>query len=233
MEPATVIMSRTESQHRRQIAEVGRWLHQKNFVAATDGNISARLQDGRVLVTPGNTSKGMLRPLDMVLVDMQGNKLAGRGNASSELPMHLLIYRRRPDVGGIVHAHPPTATGYAVAGIALDKAVLPEVVVSLGRVPLARYATPGSPELNKTLRNLVSQYDAILLANHGVVTFGEDLIQAFFHMETVEQFARISLVAKLLGKQALLSKQETEKLRALRPPHNKSRKRTQSRDRKL
>ncbi len=226
-------MSRTESQLRRQIAEVGRWLHQKNFLAATDGNISARLQGGRVLVTPAETSKGMLRPQDMVLVDMQGNKLAGRGKASSELPMHLLIYHRRPDVGGIVHAHPPVATGYAVAGIALDKAVLPEVVVSLGRVPLARYATPGSPALNKALRNLVSQYDAILLANHGVVTLGKDLLRAFFHMETVEQFARISLVAKLLGRQALLSKQETEKLRALRPPHNKSRKRPQSRDRKL
>ena len=216
MEPATEIMSRTESQLRRQIAEVGRWLHQKNFLAATDGNISARLQDGRVLVTPANASKGMLRPQDMVLVDMQGNKLAGRGNASSELPMHLLIYHRRPDVGGIVHAHPPAATGYAVAGIALDKAVLPEVVVSLGRVPLARYATPGSPALNKALRNLVSQYDAILLANHGVVTFGKDLLRAFFHMETVEQFARISLVAKLLGRQALLSKQEVQKLRAAR-----------------
>ena len=224
-------MSRTESQHRRQIAEVGRWLHQKNFVAATEGNISARLQDGRVLVTPANTSKGMLRPQDMVLVDMQGNKLAGRGNASSELPMHLLIYQRRPDVGGIVHAHPPAATGYAVAGLALDKAVLPEVVVSLGRVPLARYATPGSPALNKALRNLVSQYDAILLANHGLVTLGKDLLGAFFHMETVEQFARISLVAKLLGRQALLSKQEVQKLRAARSLPR--RKRPQSRDRKL
>lgn len=225
-------MSRTESQHRRQIVEVGRWLHQKNFVAATDGNISARMQDGRVLVTPANTSKGMLRPQDMVLVDMQGNKISGRGNASSELPMHLLIYQRRPDVGGIVHAHPPAATGYAVAGLALDKAILPEVVVSLGRVPLARYATPGSPALNKALRNLVSQYDAILLANHGVVTLGKDLLWAFFHMETVEQFARISLVAKLLGRQALLSKQEAEKLRAARPQRQKSRKRPPSRDRK-
>ena len=224
-------MSRTESQHRRQIAEVGRWLHQKGFVAATDGNISARLQDGRVLVTPANTSKGMLRPQDMVLVDMQGNKIAGRGNASSELPMHLLIYQRRPDAGGIVHAHPPAATGYSVAGLALDKAVLPEVVVSLGRVPLAQYATPGSPALNKVLRNLVSQYDAILLANHGVVTFGEDLVRAFFHMETVEQFARISLVAKLLGRQALLPKQEVQKLRAAR--FLPRRKRPQSRDRKF
>ena len=216
MEPATVIMSRTESQLRRQIAEVGRWLHQKGFVAATDGNLSARLKDGRVLVTPASRSKGMLRPEDMVLVDRRGKRISGAGRPSSELPMHLMIYQRRPDVGGIVHAHPPAATGYAVAGLPLDKALLPEVVVSLDRVPLARYGTPGSRKLNAALQNLVSRYDAILMANHGVVAFGEDLLQAFFHMETVEQFARISLVAKILGKQVLLSKQEVRKLKALR-----------------
>ena len=205
-------MSKAETQHRRQLTEVGKWLHQKGFVAATDGNLSVRLKDGRVLVTPANRSKGMLRPEDMVLVDMQGNKLSGEGQPSSELPMHLMIYQRRPDVRGIVHAHPPVATGYAVAGLALDKAFLPEVVVSLGRVPLARYGTPGSQKLNAALRNLVSRHDAILMANHGVVTFGKDLLQAFFHMETVEQFARISLAAKLLGKQVSLSKQEVRKL---------------------
>jgi len=205
-------MRKIENEYRQEIAEIGRWLHQKGFVAATDGNLSVRLDEGRVMTTPTNMSKGMCCPGDMIVVDRRGNKISGQRNASSELAMHLLIYDLRPDVNGIVHAHPPTATGFAAAGLSLEKALLSEVVLSLGFVPLARYGTPGTPELCDALRDLVPQHDAILMANHGVVTFGENLLKAYFHMETVEHFARISLVTELLGKQVLLSSQDVQKL---------------------
>ena len=130
--------------------------------------------------------------------------------------MHLLIYRLRADVLAICHAHPPTATGFAAAGRALDQALLPEVVISLGLVPLARYGTPGTTELSDTLEPYVPHYDAILLANHGVVTFGPELLTAFYRMETVEQFAKIALVSGLLGNYKLLSGREVAKLIAAR-----------------
>ncbi len=202
----------SENEHRQEICEAGRWLHQKGFVAASDGNISVRLAGERVLATPTLISKGMMRPDDLVVVDRAGKKLEGRRNASSELAMHLLIYERRPDVNAVVHAHPPTATGYAAAGLPLNKALISEVVLALGCVPLARYGTPGTPELSEALKDLVPHYDAILMANHGVVTYGETLMDAYFKMETVEHFARISLVTELLGRQTLLSASDVEKL---------------------
>lgn len=203
---------KTEEQYRQEMADLGKRLHQQGYVAATDGNISVRLNGGRIMTTPTNMSKGMCSPEDMIVVDMDGNKISGERKASTELEMHLLIYRMRPDVNGIVHAHPPTATGFAAAGISLNKALISEVVLSLGSVPLARYGTPGTPELSEAIRDLVSSYDAILMANHGVVTFGEDLLKAFFNMETVEHFAKISLVTEMLGQQVLLSRQDVQKL---------------------
>ena len=202
----------TEAELREQMAELGRRLHQQGFVAATDGNLSVRLENGNIMTTPTNMSKGMCCAADMIVVDRAGKKVSGQRNASTELAMHLLIYNLRPDVNGIVHAHPPTATGFAAAGMSLNKALISEVVLSLGSVPLARYGTPGTSELSDALRDLVPHFDAILMANHGVVTFGEDLIKAYFHMETVEHFARISLVTEMLGKQVLLSRQDVQKL---------------------
>jgi L-fuculose-phosphate aldolase len=130
--------------------------------------------------------------------------------------MHLLIYRRRPDVHAVCHAHPAVATAHAAAGIALNKALLSEIVLSLGCIPVAQYGTPGTPELSEALEPLVQNFDAILMANHGVVTFGADLLNAFFRMETVEHFAQVSLVTELLGKQVLLSGRDVEKLLAAR-----------------
>jgi L-fuculose-phosphate aldolase len=205
-------IAKTEDEHRQQMTELGKSLHQQGFVAATDGNLSVRLNGARVMTTPTNMSKGMCCPEDMIIVDMDGNKISGTRNASTELAMHLLVYKLRPDINGIVHAHPPTATGFAAAGLSLNKALISEVVLSLGSVPLARYGTPGTPELADALRDLVPHYDAILMANHGVVTFGEDLLKAFFNMETVEHFAKIALVTETLGKQVLLSKHDVEKL---------------------
>jgi L-fuculose-phosphate aldolase len=203
---------KTENEHRQDICETGRWLHQKSYVAASDGNISIRLPGRRFLATPTMISKGMMRPDDLVIVDEQGKLLEGRRKASSELAMHLLIYSRRPDVNSVVHAHPPTATGYAAAGLPLNKALISEVVLALGCVPLARYGTPGTPELSDALKDLVPHYDAILMANHGVVTYGGNLLEAYFKMETVEHFARISLVTETLGRQNLLSAAEVDKL---------------------
>jgi L-fuculose-phosphate aldolase len=205
-----------EDEHRRDICTVGRWIHERGFVAATDGNISLRLDRKRVLTSPTAISKGMMAPDDLVITDLEGQKLSGRRNPSSELAMHLLIYRRRPDVNAVCHAHPPVATGYAAAGLPLNKALLSEAVLALGCIPVAPYGTPGTRELTETLEPLVEHYDAILMANHGVVTVGSDLLTAFFRMETSEHFARVSLVTELLGKQVLLSSGDVEKLLAAR-----------------
>lgn len=207
---------KTENEHRHEICEIGRLLHQKDFVSATDGNISVRLPDGGILATPTAVSKGMMRPDDLVVVDAEGHKISGRRNVSSEIQMHLLVYRRRPDVHAVVHAHPTTATGYAAAGLSLDKALVSEIVLSLGCVPLAPYGTPGTPELTDALKDYVARYDALLMANHGVVTYGEDLQRAYFRMETVEHFARIALVTVILGRQTLLTGSDVDKLMVAR-----------------
>ncbi len=209
-------MTKTEDELRREIVEIGRRIHQLGFVAAFDGNISARLDDHRILSTPTRISKGMMQPDDLLVIDYEGQKITGRRQVTSEIAMHLLIYKRRGDANGVVHAHPPTATGYAAAGLSLSKALVSEVVLALGCIPLARYGTPGTPELTEALRPLVSSYDAILMANHGVVTFGPDLETAYFKMETVEHFAKISLVTELLGRQVLLSEADVDKLLAAR-----------------
>lgn len=207
---------KSERQQREEICRFGKMLHDMTFVAATDGNLSVRLDHDSVLCTPTAMSKGMMEPEDLVVVDLHGKKVMGKRNASSEIAMHLLVYRLRSDVKGIVHAHPPTATGYAAAGLPLNQALVSEVVLALGCIPLARYGTPGTPELTQALEPLIPQYDAILMANHGVVTYGEDLLRAFMKMETVEHFARIALVTHLLGRQQLLSEDDVSKLMVAR-----------------
>jgi L-fuculose-phosphate aldolase len=149
-------------------------------------------------------------------VDPQGKKVRGKRDVSSEIAMHLLIYRLRADVNAIVHAHPPTATGYAAAGQPLNPALLSEVVIALEDIPLAEYGTPGTSELCDTLAPLIPRYQAILMSNHGVVTYGEDLLTAYMHMETVEHFAKVALVAHMLGRQHLLGEEEMRKLAAAR-----------------
>ncbi len=210
----------SDRQHRLAIVQYGRMLHENGFVAATDGNLSVRLDEERLLVTPTCISKGRMRTSDMVIVDMQGKRLAGKRIVSSEIGMHLLIYRLRPDVHGIVHAHPPTATGFAASGYGLSRPLVCEVVVGLGSIPLARYGTPGTPELTDALEPLIPQHDAILMANHGVVTFGSSLESAYMKMEIVEHFAKISLVTHLLGNAQPLGEKEVEKLVAVRDRYN-------------
>ena len=202
----------TERKHREDIVRYGRMLHERGFVAAMDGNLSVRLKYNRILVTPTCVSKGSMRPSDMVIVDMEGQRVSGRRNVTSEIGMHLLVYRMRPDVQAICHAHPPTATGFAAAGVALTEPLVCEVVMGLGCIPLARYGTPGTSELAQTLEPFVPNYDAILMSNHGVVAYGDTLEHAYMKMETVEHFAQIALVTHLLGRQQPLQQVEIEKL---------------------
>jgi L-fuculose-phosphate aldolase len=205
-------MSKTEKELRQDIVEVGRLVFQKGWVAANDGNISIRLDENRILCTPTATSKGMLHVDDLIICDMQGNKIEGRKERTSEIAMHLLIYSMRPDIRSVVHAHPPVATGYATAGRALNQALLPEVIIGLGCVPLADYGLPGTDALTDGMVPFIPKYDAILMANHGATCYGPDVFSAYFRMETTEHYARIALVAELLGGATVLPRDEVNKL---------------------
>src|SRR5512134_3640323 len=209
-------MTRIEEQIRADIVEAGRRLYARAYIASNDGNISARLDDRRLITTPKSVSKGFMTPDMMVVVDYNGAKISGERDPSTELPMHLEIYRNRPDVGAVVHAHPPLATGFAVAGIPLTRAVLAEVITTLGSIPIAEYATPSTAELPEAVRKYIKAHDGMLLANHGAVTCGTDVFAAYYKMETIEHFAKISLVARLLGREHLISREEVERLQGLR-----------------
>jgi len=206
----------TEPALRDAIVEVGRRLYARGYTASNDGNISARLDANRLLMTPKSVCKGFMSADMMVITDLDGKKLAGDREPSSEMQMHLEVYRQRPDANAVVHAHPPTATGFAVAGIPLDRAVLAEVITTLGSVPIADYATPSTKKLPDAVRRYVKAHDGMLLANHGALTLGSDLFSAYYKMETIEHFAKISLVARLLGGERLLSRQEVNQLQGLR-----------------
>jgi L-fuculose-phosphate aldolase len=206
----------SEEQLRADIVEIGRRLYTRGAVASSDGNISVRLPEGRLLTTPKGVCKGYLTPDMLVVTDLSGRKLVGNREPSSEILMHLAVYELRPDAQAVVHAHPPLATGFAVAGIPLDRAVLAEVITTLGSIPIAEYGTPSTRELADAVRKHVKAHDGLLLANHGALTIGADLFSAYYKMETIEHFARISLVARLLGRENLLSRQEVDRLQGLR-----------------
>jgi L-fuculose-phosphate aldolase len=205
-------MVKTERELRGDIVHIGRLVFEKGWVAANDGNISIRLDQDRLLCTPTGVSKGMMQPDDLIICDMQGNKLEGRKERTSEILMHLTIYNMRPDVRAVVHAHPPVSTGWATAGRALNQALLPEVIIGLGCVPLADYGLPGTPALTDPMLPYIPKYDAIMLANHGSVCYSDEVFKAYFKMETVEHYARIALVAELLGGANVLPRAEVDKL---------------------
>src|ERR1041385_6998832 len=205
-------MQKTEQQLRDDIIKIGRLIFEKGWIAANDGNITIRMDDDRILATPTGVCKGMMRTEDLILCNLAGDKLCGERERTSEMAMHLTIYKMRPDVRSVVHAHPPVATGFATAGRALNLGLLPEVIICLGSVPLAEYGLPGTPALTEGMLPYIPKYDALLMANHGVVSYGEDAFQAFFRMEMVEHFARITLVAELLGGPKVLARGEIQKL---------------------
>jgi L-fuculose-phosphate aldolase len=203
-----------------EIVRVCRRVYEKGWVAANDGNISVRLNDGEVLCTPTGMSKSLVEVDDLIVCNLNGEKLRGSRECTSEIDMHVTAYRMRADIKAVVHAHPPVATGFAAAGRALDKALLPEAIVQLGAVPLARYGLPGTPALAEGMLPYMPSYDAILLENHGCTTFGADLWQAFFRMETVEHLARVTFVAEMLGGAKALPRIEVDKLFAARERYN-------------
>ena len=206
----------SESTLRADIVEVGRRMYARGYTASNDGNISVRLGPERLLMPPKSVCKGFMTPDMMCITDLEGRKLQGDRDPSSEMLMHLEVYRQRPDAQAVVHAHPPTATGFAVAGIPLDRAVLAEVLTTLGSIPIAEYATPSTRELPEAVRKYIKAHDGMLLANHGALTVGADLYGAYYKMETIEHFAKISLVARLLGRENLLSREEVMRLQELR-----------------
>ena len=201
---------------RADIVEVGRRMYVRGYTASNDGNISVRLGADRLLMTPKSVCKGFMTPDMMCVTDLDGRKVQGERDPSSEMLMHLEVYRQRPDVRAVVHAHPPIATGFAVAGIPLDRAVLAEVLTTLGSIPIAEYATPSTSELPDAVRKYIKAHDGMLLANHGALTVGGDLFAAYFKMETIEHFAKISLVARLLGRENLIAREEVLRLQGLR-----------------
>jgi len=202
---------------RGEIIRVCRRLYERGLIAGGEGNVSARMQDGRVLITPAGASKVELQEADLVVVSPTGQRVAGSGRPSSELGMHLRIYQLRQDAGAVVHAHPPFATALAVAGEDLMAPVLPEIVVQTGGVPLVPYATPGSPALAAAIEPFLPRHDAFLMANHGATSFGSTLSIAHQRMETLEHAARILCLARALGHVSVLTDEECEALLASRP----------------
>jgi L-fuculose-phosphate aldolase len=201
---------------KKNIVEVGKRAYTHGYVASNDGNISARVDTKHILITPTSVSKGFMQTNDLIVVDMNGRVVSGKKKPSSEIQMHLQIYKERIDVNSVCHLHPPYATGFAVAGIPLDQYVLQEVVITLGTIPLVPYGTTGTEELYKPLLPLLQNYDAFLLANHGALTVGTDIFNAYYKMETLEHTAQIIFIAKQLGNVNTLNVEQVEKLITLR-----------------
>lgn len=212
----------TELELRKVICEAGRRLYEKNLVAATDGNISARLGPNRYLCTPSGVSKGYMHPRDLVIADGKGNKISGEGKVTSEFFTHLAAYEERPEMSAVVHAHPPKAIGFTLAGVSLADCVLPEVVYTIGGVPTTEYATPATPEGGKVIRELIRQCDAVLMDRHGALTIGVSVIDALHKMEKIEHAAETLLTAHLLGRVRKLERDEVEKLYQVRDAYGVS-----------
>lgn len=202
---------------KQKIVEICRLMYQRGYIASTEGNVSFLTPQGQVIITPSGQNKGFLAPDQLVTIDLDGRKLYSTPRQpSSELPVHLFVYRRRSDVKAVIHAHPPVSTGFAVAGVGLVRCILPEVVLTLGEIPLTKYATPSTEEMSKSLEEHIDCHQAFLLGNHGVLTLGRDLWEAFNRLEMVEQLAKIMVVAKLLGKVTELSPEKVRELLRLK-----------------
>lgn len=202
----------SEEKAKEEICRIGKLLFDKGFVVANDGNITIRISDDEIMATPTQVSKGFLSPEMLVKVNQRGEVLEGKFNPSSELKMHLRVYEERPDVRAVVHAHPPYATAYAVAGIPLDQAMMPESVVFVGTVPIAKYGTPSTEEIPDAIAGHVKNHRALLLENHGALSWANDPFTAYFLMESVEYTAKVNFLVKQLGRERELSKTRVEEL---------------------
>ncbi|MFC1614277.1 class II aldolase/adducin family protein [Gemmatimonadota bacterium] len=203
-------------QIKQDIIHVCHRLYERELVSTNEGNVSVRTGEDRLIVTPTGVSKGFLSAADLVEVDMSGNPVKKGRKASSEIKIHIRAYEKRSDVRAVVHAHPITATGYSVAGVPLAECVLPEMVLTLGKVPIVPYGTPSTDELPDALEPYLFDHDAFLLANHGAMTLGTDILGAYHKMESLEHAAKILLVSRLMGNQNLLSRNEVDRLLEIR-----------------
>jgi L-fuculose-phosphate aldolase len=198
------------------MCDIGRRIWLKGFCAGNEGNHSYRLSEDRILCTPTGISKGQLKPDDLCVVDLEGKQVSGRRGRTSEILLHLFIYKNRPDVRAVIHSHPPHATAFAIAGMELPTCIHPEAEVFLGRVPTAKYVTPGDTRLGETLAPFVKDANTILLSNHGTVSFDKSLEEAYYKLEIVDAYARILLLAKQLGYVQTLSADQMKELLALK-----------------
>jgi L-fuculose-phosphate aldolase len=205
-----------ESAMRDFICDIGKRVWQRGMASANSGNISARFDGEEIMITPTMVSKGFMRPEQILVMNLAGEVLRGEGYPTSETPMHLRLFRERPDIGGIVHAHPPVATSFAIAGKPLDLHLVPEAVIFLGEVPLVPFCMPGSEELAEAIVPYLDDYDAVLLENHGVLCWGSDVEQAYHRLETAEFSAQVTFTAQLLGGARELPEEPLENLLAVR-----------------
>ena len=202
----------TPFQIKNELVEFGRRLYLRNHIGAAEGNLSTRLPDGRIMITPSGVNKGYMNPDDMVICDNSGKKVQGSRKPSSEIKLHVAIYNWRPDINAICHAHPVYATAYSTARVPLTRCILPEVVGTIGAIPLTQYASPGSSDLPNSLQALIDRYDAFLLEAHGVLSLGKTIEDAFNKIETIERYANILFVAEQIGPVEELSTAEIERL---------------------
>ncbi len=203
-------------QIKKDICDIGLRIYNKGFAAANDGNITVRISDNEVLCTPTMHSKGFLKPDDICLIDMTGKQLAGRKKRSSEALLHLEIYKQRPDIKSVVHCHPPHATAFAIAREPIPQCVLPEVEVFLGDVPITRYETPGGQAFADTIIPFVDKCNVMILANHGTVSFGEDVERAYWWTEILDAYCRMLMLSRQLGRVNYLNEKESRDLLALK-----------------
>lgn len=209
-------MAQSEKELKELICEIGRRVYNKGFAAANDGNITIRLNEKEILCTPTMISKGYMTPDDICKVDYNGNQISGKRKRTSEVLLHLVVYKLRPDVNGVVHCHPPHATAFCVAHEPIPKCILPEVEVFLGEVPMAVYETPGDQRFAETIAPYVKDCNTVLLANHGTITFGPDLMNAYWNTEIIDAYCNILILSKQLGRVNFFDEQKTRELLALK-----------------
>lgn len=203
----------TEEKARKDLIEVARLCYRRGYICGMEGNFSIKLDNERILTTPSGTCKARIEPSDLIITDLEGKPASQSSRKpSTEIAIHLTAYKNRPDAAAVVHAHPTTAVGFTVAGMKLDKCVLPEVVCTLGRIPVAPYATPSTGELSDSIADIIRDHDAVVLDHHGALTIGNDIWDAYYKMETLEHYAQTMLVAHMLGGVQPLRSSQVEKL---------------------
>ncbi len=211
---------KSEYQIKKEIIEIGRRCWLKGWVASNDGNISVKISENEILTTVTGVSKGFLNMDMIVKVDLEGSLIEGGRKPSSELPMHLMVYKVRKDVKSVLHAHPPYATGFAVSGISMEECVLPEIILTMGSIPLSPYGTPSTEEVPEAIKPFVEKYEGVLMKNHGALTVGKSLEEAYYRMESLEHAAKILFISKQLGGVSPLNEEDVKKLAEVRKKYN-------------